>query len=365
MRLNHMNKNIRITLSILSVIFLLVSAVLIRLGSIDPRFTQKWITYGIYPYLSGVLTLISNLFPFSIGGVILLIIGTVFLYLISSIVFNGLGRRYEKCKTDLVIIAFLLSWNFFLFQLAFGLNNYRESMEELFQLEPMDITVEDLSETYAYLVTQTNLAKQAMQNNNTDENMEYVYKNTYKGYPVLSEKFSFISPKKVIAKPLWISSLFSSSGYTGIYLYYIGEPNINIEAPYFSLGFVAAHEIAHQKGFSSENDANFIGFLACINHPDAYFRYSGYEAMLVYVGNSLYEADKKSYQRLSQELSPAVKQDLETERQFWTEHVVKKNEEVHNSINNSFLKANNQPEGIISYSRVTELIVESFKQGLF
>ena len=39
---------------------------------------------------------------------------------------------------------------------------------------------------------------------------------------------------------------------------------------------VIAHHKAHQRGYAKEDEANFIGYVICINSTEPYVRYSGY-----------------------------------------------------------------------------------------
>lgn len=54
------------------------------------------------------------------------------------------------------------------------------------------------------------------------------------------------------------------------------------------------HEFAHLKGFMQEDEANLIGYLACINSDDAFFRYSGYMGVLNYVEKNFVRASKRA-----------------------------------------------------------------------
>ena len=39
---------------------------------------------------------------------------------------------------------------------------------------------------------------------------------------------------------------------------------------------VIAHHKAHQRGYAKEDEANFVGYVICINSTDPPVRYSGY-----------------------------------------------------------------------------------------
>ena len=46
--------------------------------------------------------------------------------------------------------------------------------------------------------------------------------------------------------------------------------------PYYNIPHTICHELSHLKGFMREDEANFIGYLACIGSDSPDFRYSGY-----------------------------------------------------------------------------------------
>jgi len=60
-------------------------------------------------------------------------------------------------------------------------------------------------------------------------------------------------------------------GIGGVYFPFTGEANVNISMPHTSIPFTACHEMAHQIGFAREDEANFIAYIACKNHPSPDF----------------------------------------------------------------------------------------------
>ncbi len=63
------------------------------------------------------------------------------------------------------------------------------------------------------------------------------------------------------------ASLFSYPGlyigFAGYYNPFTGEAQVNMLDPDFRLPYTTCHEMGHQLGYAKENEANFIGFLAC------------------------------------------------------------------------------------------------------
>ena len=73
--------------------------------------------------------------------------------------------------------------------------------------------------------------------------------------------------------------------------------------------FTMCHELAHTHGYIYEDEANIIGYLACISSDDAFFRYSGYLGLLNYVNNDYYKAVSRSEYNSHVAISDLVKKD--------------------------------------------------------
>ncbi len=124
----------------------------------------------------------------------------------------------------------------------------------------------------------------------------------------------------------------------------------------YNLPFTACHELSHLRGFMQEEEANFIAFLACIHSDSIEFQYSGYLLGWLYATNQLYRADYEAYQEIYGTLSDDVKCDLAANSAFWRRYDGRI-AEVANQINDNYLKANGQSDGVRSYGRMTDLMV--------
>lgn len=100
-------------------------------------------------------------------------------------------------------------------------------------------------------------------------------------------------PKKLAA-----SEFVSQQYIQGYYFPFSLEANYNAVMNPMRHPAAICHELAHVKGFIYEDEANLIGFLACINSDDPVFQYSGYLSVLNYLDNDFYESfhkDKSIY----------------------------------------------------------------------
>jgi len=151
-------------------------------------------------------------------------------------------------------------------------------------------------------------------------------------------------------------------GYGGYLNPFTNEAQVNGRIPKFRDPFVSSHEIGHQLGYSAENETNFIGYLASANHEDIYFRYSAYSYVLGYCLNDIQATDKEGFDKLYAQLNPGILKNYQEVTDFWAAHQ-NPLEPVFKSLFNSFLKANNQKDGIQSYNKVVALLVNYHKKN--
>ena len=105
-----------------------------------------------------------------------------------------------------------------------------------------------------------------------------------------------------------------------------------------------------------EDEANFIAYLACIGARREDFAYSGYMMGMAYCMSDLRRADEEAWREISATLEPTVLEDLKANREFWAKYDGKISE-WSDKVNDAYLKANGQKEGVLSYSRVVDLIL--------
>lgn len=175
-------------------------------------------------------------------------------------------------------------------------------------------------------------------------------------YESVRREYPFFHNFETSAKPIRNSSIMSDMGITGIYTYFTGESNINVEYPDYAVTFVVAHEFAHQRGIMRENEANFMAFLATTSADDPYVRYSGYLYMYIYLSNALWGVDKELALSLRDRLPEGALCDLRRSSEITAMHLESPLNKFFESLNNSYLQSNGTP-GVVSYSYVVRIAV--------
>ena len=144
---------------------------------------------------------------------------------------------------------------------------------------------------------------------------------------------------------------------TGIFFPFTLEANVNTSIPDFAIPYTMCHELTHLRGFMREDEANFIAYLACVEYDDIEFQYCGTMLALIHASNALYEQDRILYDEVRTTYGEGVLQDFKANNTYWSKYEDTVISTVSNQMNDSYLKANNQKDGVQSYGRMVDLLL--------
>lgn len=338
----------------------LVTWVLTQLAKKNPEKAEQIYSSKIYPQIAKIIGTVVGKVPFSIaevavfGAVIGIIVGIITLVLKPnsfSTIFHGMLRT--------------LSIGYMLFYLIWGFNYYRQDYIDLAGMSRETGSIQDLALLSDEIIVKINDLREDLQEN--EAGVFEIQEDFYQLSEVAKLGFEEYELGEVnlptiygTAKPLLISKAMSHTGIMGIYFPYTGEPNVNIDIPHTSLPTTICHEMGHQMGFAKEEEANFIAYKASINNPDIQFQYAGYYLALQHLLSDIYEADNQLYVDLSAKISDGVKRDMNDEYDYWKVREGKA-EKVATTLNDNYLKANNQAQGVKSYDGVVKLLLAEYK----
>lgn len=188
----------------------------------------------------------------------------------------------------------------------------------------------------------------------------------------MGQQYDRLSGYYVTPKYLKCSEFFSQQYIMGYYFPFSMEANINSVMYITNVAPTVCHELAHTKGFIFENDANMIGYLACIQSDDIFLQYCGYLSVLNYVNNDFYKSVNKSTYKKHVRISDRVADDnVFLTREDWQAvektAVVKTStvKKVSNNFLNTNLKLNGVDEGIQQYNEVVNLLLDYYDGILY
>jgi hypothetical protein len=149
-------------------------------------------------------------------------------------------------------------------------------------------------------------------------------------------------------------------GFGGYLNPFTNEAQVNYLLPRYSSPMTTSHEMAHQIGFASESECNFIGFLATIKNDNLYIKYSGYSFALRYCLYNWQRRDDVIFKRLLKTIHPGILKNYKETDDFWNQYESLIDKGFHVFYDN-FLKINQQKDGIDSYSKFVDLMVNYYK----
>lgn len=325
-----------------------------------PESIERYYSTGIYPIISGFWRMLLGWIPFSVGDILYVLL---ILMAIGYIIVNRISikRKPLLFLRDVVMVA---SIAYLSFHLLWGFNYYREPLAKTMGL-PKEHDQGDLLDFVDRLITKTNEIHFQL-GGDIDSMVRIPYtKNeifdlTLDGYRSLENQFPIFTYRHPSIKKSLLSAPLTYMGYGGYLNPFTNEAQTNAKLPNFRFPVISGHEIGHQLGYSAENETNFIGYLVTVGNTDPYFKYSGYAYALSYCLSELARRDKTLFDRKYDELNPGVRKSYKEVADFWKAHE-NPLEPIFKSIFNSYLKANNQPQGIQSYHGVVSLLVTYYK----
>lgn len=343
---------------------------LILFGLLIPTLCAKqvlWIEqvycHAIYPRIIAILSALTRPFPFSIAEFLLygLLLWAVIKILISFVAW-ALGhsgvRRVIRALLSVCLVGGIL-WN--LFYITWGLNYFRMPLRERMGLTVCARSVEELEALTSHFLTEAGALRATLAEDETGSftlsgALETVLTDLPDAYARLGAAEPVLSGVTSRAKRVFFSTGLSWAGICGIYIGLTGEPNINIDQPDLLLPQAAAHEMAHQLGIASENEAEFIAHLACLCSPDARVRYSGLLYGLIVCGNALAHMDRERYSALRQTYPDTIVRDLASHKAYWDRYEGPV-EQAATNMNDQYLKHNAQESGVSSYGESVDLLL--------
>ena len=164
-------------------------------------------------------------------------------------------------------------------------------------------------------------------------------------------------------KELGWADMYTSMGISGVTMPITGEAAVNPNIPTVSLPFTICHEMGHRLGACAEEDANFLAFLACVEHEDVQFRYSAAFNAFIYCYNALYKASPSMASAVWKGMTPLAQRDVALANAHY-EPYEGKVQEVADKVNDTYLKAAGQEAGVQSYGLVSDALIAWYRENI-
>lgn len=370
------------------------------LARFSKGFCDVYIEY-VLPIWVNTLSRVMGWLPFSVGE-LLIAAGAVMVLaaILLAFVLAGIGcrkwymavrprkfsdmtaKRYSSDK----MISFskkyytVFAWVLLIVLLLMTLNSFimyhgSTFSESYFGTVDEEYTLEELIAVRNYVVEKCNQLSREMERdtegavvyNGNDRDMIRTARESMQN---LGKTYSQLDGYYPSLKSMTFSDFISQQYIQGYFFPFTMEANYNDVMFILNKPATMCHELAHLRGYILEDEANFIGFLACVGSDDKFFEYSGYLSVLYYLDNDFYRSvgnNREVYLEQVNILSE-VREDnifltarewerIEGKALFDTETV----DAVSDTLMDASLKANGVSDGKVSYSRVVKLLLQYYK----
>ncbi|WP_348772863.1 DUF3810 domain-containing protein [Aquimarina sp. MMG016] len=356
--LTQMQSKTKLYLSIL----LPVQIIFIQIISFFPEFIERFYSNGFFTYTSKALRYVFGWLPFSFGDLLY----SVLIILLIRFLFLKVFRRNIAWKKVLLDIGATLSIVYASFHILWGMNYYRLPLHEILNLDDQYTEAELISVSEKLIIQANALHSKLEPIDSLAIKIPYtkdeVFKKTIPAYQQLNNIFPDLDYHPKSIKTSLLSIPLTYMGFSGYLNPITNEAQVNGLILNYKAPTTSCHEEAHQLGFAKENEANFIAALTTINYDDIYFNYSGATFALKFCLNDLYLRNEEKAICLIEKLRPGIRKNYREVNEFW-ESYENPLEPIFKSTYDSYLKVNNQPDGMETYSYVVALLVNYFKSN--
>jgi energy-coupling factor transporter transmembrane protein EcfT len=359
------NRRSRIQTLVQAVWLLMALAILVF--SFFPDAVATYFSFGLFQYIGLGLRSLTGDIKMPIGEYVYLVL--IIILIINSIL--GLYKLKKKINTESFRtnlfrfgkqLTLKLVQLYVVFMLIWGLNYQKSSPAKSFDLK-MDTsyTAVQLDSLSLYLMKELNKTRQILSDSVIEKTeVDQVFRNSILNYRLVKNKFPQLHLEKPILKEAAFPSWGDYIGYLAFYQPITGEAIVRTDVPLLTLPYTSCHELAHQMGYASEAEANFIAFVVATESSDALLRYSMLLQMFTYcqsehlgfiakTGN--FEKWKTIVNRNKAMLDPKVIGDRKKIKDFFIQrqHLLLP---ASTSLYDQFLQWNKQAKGIKSYDEV-------------
>ena len=365
---------------------LVLAAVVLNIWARASRSFSLFYVNNIFPFWVETYGRVTGLFPFSVGewmlylAVCLLIV----LVLAGMLVFVFRKRLSDFWKKAYKRYVMFLYWVFGITCMVMTLNCFLlyqvPALPERFWADKMpgrEYGVKEIGILRDHVAAQAN-------------ELALMFERDEKGYLVtdcsgmeeeaiarmrdLAEVFPNLGGYYPKPKKLFLSGFYSQQYIMGYYFPFSMEANINPRMYLTNIPVTMCHELSHLKGFILEDEANFIGYLACVESKDPLFRYSALLSVIGYLDRDFARAvgkDSMEYQSHIKISGQVLADKIFLTKEAWQqveERAVLDTETVSqaaDSFLNTTLTLNGVSDGTVSYSRVVDLLLQYYDGILY
>lgn len=337
-----------------------------------PSWVATYYTQGLFKYWTYGLRWLFGGISIAIGELIYYILFIVLIiniirYFISIKSFNQIKQNIGNYLLKVIWLGIRL---FVVFQFIWGFNYMQPDPTNAFKItvqapKNAQIALNEMNALTNELIQELNETKQEITSTNAKTpNFDQIVTHVYQDYERVSASYPKLKIEQQSVKKAIFPILGDYIGYLAFYQPITGEAIIRADLPILTQPYTIAHEMAHQLGYASETEANFIAYVVASESKDLILKYSMLLQMFTYAqdaqllllaGTKGFDAWKMQIVKNKAMLSPSVLKDRMEIKAFFAARADKQIQ-ASNHLYDQFLKWNQQAAGLDSYADVLKWV---------
>lgn len=341
-------------------LLLLFQIIIIKVLRNYPELIENSYSNGFYSKISQFSRTLLGKVSFSVGDVLY----TLLIILLLRWSWKTRKNWKTNWKDQALKILSTLSIFYFSFHVLWALNYYREPLFEKMHIKK-EYTDADLLNFTKKLIKKTNEIQFRITKNDSLKIVfpytpEQAFEMNLNGYQNLAKEYPHFTYQNLSIKKSLFSLPLTYMGFGGYLNPFTNEAQVNALLPLYNLPATSCHEMAHQMGYASESECNFIGVLASIKNDNLYYQYSGYSFVLRYCLAIWQFKNDQIFNQLKKQTNTGILKNYQESHDFWKEYETPI-EKGFTLFYDNFLKINHQKEGMEGYSKFVDLMVNYYK----
>lgn len=342
-------------------IFLIFQILFLQMIAYFPPIIERFYSNGVYPKIAMFSRLFLGEIPFSVGDCLY----SILIFYILIWFFKNKNTWKINWKHNILKVLSFVSVFYFLFHFLWAFNYLREPLFEKMNIKK-EYSDADLLIFTQKLIDKTNAIQFQITNNKDSKvvnpySQKKLFEMSQNGYDNLKKEYAFFEYQHPSIKKSLFSLPLTYMGFGGYLNPFTNEAQVNDKLPMYGFPMVVCHEMAHQMGYGSESECNFIGYLACIKNNDLYFQYSAYVMTLRYCLHAIEEQNNGKLKPILNQINPGILANFKESETFW-ENYETPIETGFKIFYDNYLKMNQQKDGLESYSKFLDLLINYYKE---
>ena len=305
---------------------------------------------SIFPIISWVVIHLTDLFPFSVAGIVLVVAPIALIFFLTRAIRLRSWRAAWLWQIPLAALGL-----YGVFIMIWGANYKRLPIEEIWQLETYKVKTQDLE------MLAKNLLMVMQQELKSTREAATTLTALRQAVQIQIKQATGITPtlpSQIKATPAGLLMVLQTSGVVSPITL---EAHVDSALPEPFFLAVATHELVHTSGLAGEADTDLIAAVAGLGSSNAYARYC---TALTYFGKVLGDIPEVTRTELVKQLPVQAKKDYAALRRAQEQYSIPWLASISQATYNQYLKSQGVQAGVQDYSRIGRLLAAAQNKGL-